>query len=311
MSTFDELYRARLKAGKYICVGLDPDVKQVPDCVVGKNDARRVVKFLGNIVRTTHEYAAAYKLQSSYYEGLGKNGPGALRAIIGIIRSIDPQVPIILDYKRGDIGRSNQPYADLAFDYYGVDAVTVHPYLGMEAMEPFLSRSDKTIIVLCRTSNPGAGEFQDVLVRPVRNENTGKLYSTIGEGKLDDLDGNFVYGRHIPLYQFVAQRVAHSWNSRANCAVVVGATAPSELQQVRDIVGNDMLILIPGIGTQGGDLAASIDNGNDGNGGGFILNNSSAILFAYKQSAQPEDYASAAGKSAQQMNDAVRMVLAV
>ncbi|CAN5407031.1 orotidine-5'-phosphate decarboxylase [soil metagenome] len=308
VTKFERMYQARLAAGKYICVGLDPDVRQIPECVVGKHDAVRVVHFLGNIIRATSQYAAAYKLQSSYYEGLGKRGPGALRAVVAIIRSIDPTIPIILDYKRGDIGRSNEPYARLAFDTHRVDAVTIHPYLGMEAMEPFLSHTDKTIIVLCRTSNPGAGEFQDVDVHPARSVSSHKLYSTRNEGVREGDEGPFKYDRSMPLYQFVAHRVAQSWNARGNCAVVVGATAPSELKLVREIVGN-MLILIPGIGTQGGDLAASIVNGGDGDGGGFILNNSSAILFAYKQAGNPEEYASAAGQAAQQMNTAVRKVL--
>ena len=163
MSTFNELYAKRLRLGKFICVGLDPDIKQIPDCVPGDSVAERVFNFLVSIVDTTHMYALAYKPQIAYFEDEAMEGQGhiILRRLIAYIRSVDPTIPVIVDYKRADIGRTNEPYVRLGFDFLGADAVTVHPYLGMEAMEPFLARSDKTIIVLCRTSNKGADEFQD------------------------------------------------------------------------------------------------------------------------------------------------------
>ncbi len=317
MSTFKELYKARFKAGKYVCVGLDPDLSQIPDSVPGASLGDKVYNFLVKIIDATYGHAAAYKLQIAYYEDLGLGGPDTLRRVIKYIRSVDPTIPITLDYKRADIGRTNEPYVRVAFDFYGVDAVTVHPYLGMEAMKPFLDCEDKTIIVLCRTSNPGAGELQDVECQPWLHMTSRKLYSTIAEASRetghDCVPGEFVGQRPMPLYQFIAHRVAQSWNKNGNCAVVVGATYPAELEEVRKIVGDDVLILIPGLGTQEGDLAKSIENGKDSEGWGIILNNSSAILFAFKKLKNeddslkyaPEQFAEAAAEATRTMNDAV------
>lgn len=314
MSSFKEMYAAQNAAGKYVCVGLDPDLSKLPNAITDPYNGGAVLTFLTEIIDRTIEFAAAYKPQSAYYEALGDDGPEVLREVIAYIRDRDPNVPIILDYKRGDIGNTNKPYVEYAFDYLGVDAVTVHPYLGQEAMQPFLDRTDKTIIVLCRTSNSGAGEFQDVMCSAYFDPTTGKVYSTPAQAMREDGIRIELQLTEMPLYQFVALRVARSWNKTGNCAIVVGATYPAELGAVRKVVGDDVMILIPGIGAQGGDLAASISNGHDSSGFGIILNNSSGINFAFATLKNDDgellysdaEWGKAAGEAARRMNEAIK-----
>jgi orotidine-5'-phosphate decarboxylase len=175
---------------------------------------------------------------------------------------------VILDAKRADIGTTNLGYVQAAFDIIGVDAITVHPYLGKEALAPFLARKEKGIIVLAKTSNPGAGEFQDLPV-----------------GDLQE-----------PLYQVVARHVAQNWNANGNCALVVGATYPADLKKVRAIIG-DMPILIPGIGVQGGEIAATVAAGKDSRGWGMIINSSRGVIFASKE----DDFAQAARRATKEL----------
>ncbi len=169
------------------------------------------------------------------------------------MRAQAPEVPIILDAKRADIGKTNEGYAEFAFDHLQVDAITVQPYFGHEAMEPFLRRADKGVIVLCKTSNQGSGEFQNLTVSDTQK----------------------------PLYQTVAENVAdrNTWNRNQNCSLVVGATYPEELMKVRDLVG-DMNILIPGVGAQGGSLGVALKSGMNRRGTGHIINTSSGAMFA-------------------------------
>jgi len=227
----------KLKAGwnkkKFICVGLD----------------NADLQFNKTIVDLTFDLVVAYKPNIAFYEAVENKGLQTLKEIIDYIREKSPDMPIILDAKRGDIGNTNEAYVKTIFDNLDVDAVTVHPYLGKESLEPFLKRTDKGIIVLVKTSNKGAGEFQDLMV----------------EGK--------------PFYQIVAEHVTKAWNTNGNCAVVVGATYPEELKKVRKIVG-DMPILVPGIGAQGGDLEATIKNGLNSQKQGLIISSSRGIIFA-------------------------------
>ena len=218
---------------KFVCVGLD----------------KGNFEFDRNIIDQTYDLVCAYKPNSAFYEAAGAAGLEALKKTIEYIHEKSSDMPIILDAKRGDIGNTNEAYVKAIFDDLGVDAVTIHPYLGKEAIEPFLQRTEKGIIVLVKTSNPGAGEFQDLMV----------------EGK--------------PLYQVVAEHVAKQWNKNGNCAVVVGATYPEELKVVREIVG-DMPILVPGIGAQGGDLENTLKNGLNGEKQGLIISSSRGIIFA-------------------------------
>ena len=213
------------------------------------------------IIDATANLVCAYKPNSAFYERYGEAGIRALSRTISYSQKNFPHIPIILDAKRADIGSTNTGYVLSAFDQLGVDAITVHPYLGKEALAPFLERKDKGIIVLAKTSNLGSGEFQDLLV---------------GEDQ-------------EPLYQVVARNVAQNWNSNGNCGLVVGATYPAELRRVREIVG-DIPLLIPGIGAQGGDVAATVAAGRDSRGWGMIINSSRGIIYA----SRGDDFAQAA-----------------
>lgn len=286
---FMELLQDRWDEGKSVCVGLDSDIKRLPDLFHDERftswDAQTL--FNDSIVDATKDLVCAYKPNLSFYRGA--NGKYALRDTIAHINKKAPGVPVILDAKQGDIGSSNDGYVAEDFNWYGADAVTVHPYLGMEAMKPFLDQGNKGIIVLARTSNPGAGEFQDL--RITETGDPDKLYD---------------YGDHIvPLYQIVARHVAHGWNYSGNCAVVVGATYPDELAKVRKIVG-DMPILIPGIGAQGGELEATVKAGANSRGQGMIINSSRGIIFA----SSGEDFAEAARRETQKLHDQITAVLA-
>jgi orotidine-5'-phosphate decarboxylase len=179
-------------------------------------------------------------------------------------------VPVILDAKRGDIGSTAQRYAAEAFDRYRADAVTANPYLGQDSLQPFLDRADKGVVILCRTSNAGAGDLQDLLV-----------------------DGR-------PLYQRVAEKVARDWNANGNCALVVGATWPEQLREVRAIVG-DVPFLVPGVGAQGGDVEAVVRNAKTTNGTGLVVSSSRAILYA----SSGGDFAQAAGNAARALRDEI------
>ncbi len=225
--------------GKFVCVGLDSS--DFP--------------LLQKVVDKTFDLVVAYKINSAFFEEEGVTGLENLKKIISYIKQKYPDILIILDAKRGDIGNTNEAYARAIFDDLKADAVTVHPYLGKESLEPFLKRVDKGIFVLVRTSNPGAREFQDLEVRPAESGVEGK-----------------------PLYQVVSEHVKN-WNINNNLAVVVGATYPEELGEVRKIVG-DMPILVPGVGAQGGNLEGTIRNGLNSQKQGLLISSSRGIIFA-------------------------------
>lgn len=237
-----------------MCVGIDPVLEKIP-VRFRKTDEKgnlsvtaTFVAFCEFIIRETCDVACAYKPNSAFFEAHGIQGLIALEHTCDLVRQLAPDVPIILDAKRADIGNTNKGYAAMAFDWLKADAITVHPYLGREALVPLLERKGKGIFVLCRTSNKGAREFQDIRA-----------------------DGQ-------PLYMRVAHQVAHTWNTLSNCGLVVGATYPDELNEIRRIVGG-LPILIPGVGTQGGDLQAAVLNGRNRWNKGFIINSSSGIIF--------------------------------
>lgn len=221
--------------GKFVCIGLD----------------KGSFEFDKAIIDQTYDLVCAYKLQSAFYEAAGVDGWTALRETINYLKQKCPDVVIILDAKRADIGHTNSAYAKSAFDKLGVDAMTINPYPGQEALQPFLDYKDKGIIIWLAASNPGNNKFQDL---------------KIGDSQ-------------IPLYQYIAHQIAKNWNTNGNCALVVGATYPKQLAEVRKIVG-DMPILVPGIGTQGGDLKAVLENGLDSNKQGLIISSSRSIINA-------------------------------
>jgi orotidine-5'-phosphate decarboxylase len=265
---FRDMLEAQWARGKMVCVGLDPDIRKIPEHLQMKFRMRSpIIKhFCHEIIEATKDLVCAYKPNSAFFVGLGGHGEETLSYVIATIKELPPDVPIILDAKRGDIDNTNTGYIESAFTWLNADAITVHPYLGREALQPFLDQKDKGIIVLCRTTNSGAREFQDlqVVINPETDETTS-------------------------LYRIVAKHVAKKWNTNGNCAIVAGATYPEELRDVRRIVG-DMPILIPGIGAQGGDIEKTVIAGKDSRGRGMIINSSRGIIFA----SNGEDFAEAA-----------------
>lgn len=233
-----------IKNNSLLCVGLD-----------SSNEGDQFI-FNKGIIDATADFVCAFKPNTAFYESRGLVGIEALKRTCDYIREAYPGIVLILDAKRADIGSTNEGYVTFAFDWLGADAITLHPYLGKEALQPFLDRKEKGSIILCRTSNPGAGEFQDLT--------------------LSSLDtGN----QAVKLYQQVAENVAKKWNENGNCALVVGATYPTELEIVRRLVGT-MPFLIPGIGAQGGDVEKTVKAGVDSQGKNAIINASRSIIFA-------------------------------
>lgn len=243
---FWEMVQKRKTTGLCVSVGLDPDVKRIGE---GKGLEDVLYWFCKEIVDLTKDLACVYKPNIAFFERYPRLGPSCLFNLIKYIQQ-NTDVPVILDAKRGDTPDTNMLYAKELFDEYQADAVTVSPYCGGESLKPFLKREDKGIIVLCKTSNPGSGEFQDLMVE-----------SNLGT---------------IPFYRYVAYKVNCSWNINRNCGLVVGATYPEELKIVRDTVGDYLPILIPGVGAQGGDLEKTIKYGRNN----IIINSSRGIIFA-------------------------------
>ena len=252
-----------------LCVGLDPVLTKLPAHL--QSGPTPFLTFNKAIIDATADLVCAYKPNSAFYEALGPNGIKELKQTVQYINDTYPDIPVILDAKRADIGSTNEGYIDFIFDYLNVDAVTLHPYLGSEALAPFLELQDKGMIILCRTSNPGAGEFQDL-----------------------QIDGK-------PLYEHVARAVASSWNTNQNCLLVVGATYPDEMASIRDIVGPDMAFLVPGVGAQGGDIAAVMQAGLGSNRRGLIINSARDVIYADSS----EDFAEAARTRALQTRDTI------
>jgi orotidine-5'-phosphate decarboxylase len=259
MAIIDKLNSIITKNNSLACVGLDSEIKKIPSHL--QNNPTPQFTFNKAIIDATHDLVCAYKPNSAFYEARGVKGIEELKMTCDYIKTNYPEMIIILDAKRADIGNTNEGYASFCFDYLGVDAVTVHPYFGKEAVAPFLKRADKGAIILCRTSNPGAGEFQDL---------------KIGDRQL---------------YKIVAEKVTKEWNTNGNCFLVIGATYPEELAEVRKIAG-EMTFLVPGIGAQGGDVEKTVKAGLNSQKAGMIINSSRGIIFA----SSGEDFAQKARK---------------
>lgn len=260
----DQLDRAWSSSGSLLCVGLDPLPDRIPAALGDGEAAART--FLREIVAATADVACAFKPQIAHFAAMGWED--LLAELCTTIRTDHPDVALVLDAKRGDIGSTAERYAIEAYDRYLAHAVTVNPYLGTDAATPFLERGG--VIALCRTSNAGAAELQSL-----------------------EVDG-------VPLYLRVADMVATRWQAVGDAALVVGATAPSELGDVRARVA-DLPILVPGIGAQGGDLGASITNGVTAAGTGLLLSSSRGILYA----GGGPDFAEAARAEAVRTRDAI------
>jgi orotidine-5'-phosphate decarboxylase len=248
MNSIQAKFDARSRAvNSLVCVGLDAEIEKIPDRF--RSAELPLFEFNRWLIEQTHEFAAAYKPNMAFFEARGEVGIRELEHTIDYLRAEHAEIVTICDAKRGDIGSTNRGYVTSIFDVMQFDAVTLHPYLGREALEPFLVRKDKACIVLCRTSNPGAGEFQDL----------------------------HVGGR--PLWELVAEKVSDEWNANQNCMLVVGATYPAEMKRIREIAPT-LPFLVPGVGAQGGDVAAVVYAGLDASGGGLLISNSRGIMYA-------------------------------
>ena len=263
---FRERYEAAaLKNDSLLCVGLDPDPKQIPVGVSVKD-------FLLGVIEATSDLVSCYKPNAAFFERDGVEGWETLRDVIA---AVPDEIPVLLDAKRGDVGHTAQAYAEAVFDQLGADAVTVNPYLGVDSIEPFTAREDRHVFVLCRTSNPSAGELQDIMAGDVR------------------------------LYERVAE-LSRTWNSRGNVGLVVGATYPEEARRVREICP-DQLLLLPGVGAQQGDIDASVQAAVDANGGGILVNASRGVLYAdpVKNGCAVGGWSEASRAAAKQLRDAI------
>lgn len=256
------------KNNSLVCVGLDSDVDILPESIKQLENSQ--FEFNKKIIDATHDLVCSYKPNSAFYEALGDRGVRELKMTCDYINQTYPEIPIILDAKRGDIGNTNEGYIKFAYDYLHVAAITLHPYLGRDALKPFLDRADKGAIILCKTSNPNSGEVQNLVLN---NE---------------------------PLYQYICKKVVNEWNTNNNCMLVVGATHPEELAKVRKIAG-DMTFLVPGIGTQGGDIEKTVTAGLNSQKAGMIINSSRGIIFA----SSGEDFAEKAREETIKLRDAI------
>lgn len=257
------------KNNSLVCVGLDSDMTKLPQKIRSMENPQ--YEFNKAIIDATADFVCAYKPNTAFYEAEGSDGIKQLKLTTDYLKRTYPEIPIILDAKRADIGNTNEGYVTYAFEWLGADAITLHPYLGKEALKPFLEQKEKGLFILCRTSNPGAGELQDLPIN----------------GK--------------PLYQIVAENITKEWNHNNNCGLVVGATYPSELEIVRHIVGDGIPLLIPGIGAQGGDTEKTVKAGLDSNGMNAIINSSRGIIFA----SSGEDFAQKAAEEAKKLRDEI------
>ena len=235
------------KNNSLLCIGLDPVLEKLP-----KRFQKKKFPFFAfnkTIIDATHDLVCCYKPNSAFYEALGEKGIGELKKTCDYLQKNYPDIFIILDAKRGDIESTNEGYVQFAYDYLHADAITLHPYLGKEALQPFLQRKDKASIILCHTTNSGAQEIQDI--------QAGKE----------------------PFYKIIAKKVVQQWNIYNNCMMVLGAGYPDQLKEVRRLAG-DMTFLVPGVGTQGADLVKTMKAGLNSKKMGMIINSSRGIIFA-------------------------------
>jgi orotidine-5'-phosphate decarboxylase len=267
VSFSDKLAAAWKSSNSLVCVGLDPEPKKFPDRF--RDAPGGIFEFNKAIIDATRDLVCAYKPQFAHYAAHAAENQ--LEHTIDYIKTTAPNAIVILDSKRGDIGSTAEQYAHEAFERYDADAVTVNPYLGRDSVEPFLKHADKGVIILCRTSNGGARDFQDLNVGPDRK-----------------------------LFQHVAETVAKEWNAAGNCMLVVGATYPEELADIRARVG-DLPFLVPGVGAQGGDVAKVMAAGKTSAGTGLVISSSRAVLYA----SSGDDFANAARKAAKDLRDEI------
>ncbi len=274
MNFVDKLSAASGKNRSLLCIGLDPD----PELMPGVD----LLQFNKAIIDATADLVCAYKPNLAFYEAQGIEGLSALKQTVDYIPDM---IPVIADGKRGDVGNTARVYAQALFVTFGFDAATVSPYLGHDSIAPFIDYADKGVFLLCRTSNQGALDFQSLVCT--------------------ESSGGGQPGEPVPLFQVVAQR-AKEWNLRGNIGLVVGATYPQELRLIRRLCP-EMVLLIPGIGAQGGDLASAARYGTDERGERAIISSSRQILYA----SRGKDFALAARRAAQALRDQINHHLSV
>jgi orotidine-5'-phosphate decarboxylase len=269
MTFFEKLDTSVRTNNSLLCLGLDTDIHKIPKHLVEESDDY-IFEFNKAIIDATYDLVCAYKPNSAYYEADGIEGLASLEKTIEYIHSTYPDIPVILDAKRADIPTTSEHYAMASFDYFKADALTLHPYMGEDSLEPFLKRQDKGCIILCRTSNPSAVDFQDLKV----------------DGK--------------SLFILIAEKVV-TWDKKFhNCLMVVGATWPEQMQEVRALAP-EMNFLVPGIGKQGGDLEGIMKVGLREDKAGLIINSGRSIIYA----SSSEDFAEKARLGAQKLRDEI------
>lgn len=266
MNFIEKLNNIWKKNNSLVCVGLDPDLTKIPRFLHDREFS--IFEFNKSIIDETHDLVCAYKPQVAYYAG--QDVEDELKMTIDYLRENYPEIPIIFDSKRGDIGSTAQMYAKEVFERYQADSVTVNPLMGTDTLKPFLDYAEKGVIALCRTSNPSGDEIQNLSV----------------EGK--------------EVYKFIAEYARDKWNYNNNILLVVGATYPEELGQIRAIC-KDMPFLVPGVGAQGGDVQKVIENGVTADGNGLIINSSRGIIYA----GSDENFAKASRNAAQELNNTI------
>ena len=264
MTFMEKLNAAWDKNNSLVCVGLDPALPKMPDCLKGKENP--IFEFNKGIIDATCDLVCCYKPQIAYYAG--QDAEDELMMTMDYLKERCPEIPVILDAKRGDIGATAEMYAMEAFKRYKADAVTVNPYMGTDTLKPFSDYADRGTVILCRTSNPNSGDIQGLMA--------------------DDLE----------VYKHVAIMAEKKWNYNKNIMLVIGATYPEELKSVRSICPT-IPFLVPGVGAQGGDAAAVVKNGADKNGKGLVVNSSRGIIYADST----ENFAAGAAEATKQLRD--------
>jgi orotidine-5'-phosphate decarboxylase len=268
MNFIDKLRARWTSSNSLVCVGLDPDLNKIPDHIREMN--KPIFEFNRVIIDSTYDIVCAYKPQIAYYSAFGAENE--LELTITYIGRNYPDIPVILDAKRGDIGPTAKMYAIEAFERYGADAVTVNPYMGGDTLKPFLDRVDKGVVILCRTSNPGARDLQDI-----ESDNE-------------------------KIYRIIAKHAASEWNYNKNIMLVVGATYPEELGEIRAVTG-EIPFLVPGIGAQGGDVEKAVKNARTPDGTGMALNSSRGIIYA----GSGKNFSEAVRKAAIDLRDEINL----
>lgn len=256
------------KNNSLVCVGLDSEVGKIPTHL--KNSQFPQFEFNKTIIDATADLVCAFKPNTAFYEARGEQGIKELKMTCDYIKKKFPEIMVILDAKRADIGNTNNGYVTFAFDYLQADMITLHPYLGQEALAPFLDRTDKGSVILCRTSNLGSGEFQNLRIN---NKN---------------------------LFEIVAEKIINEWNTNNNCLLVIGATYPDEMELIRSKT-DTMFFLVPGIGAQGGDLEKTLASGLNSQKSGLIINSSRGIIFADNT----ENFANKAREEAKKLKEKI------